>query len=107
MFDVKNEEKLNIRIAVNNYRAFFQIGTQEGFHALPAERANDIESAKQALAYHENFIREKYISNASGIEGLGDAELASNNAAFDALVGGQPETAGGAGSQGGEMEVDG
>jgi paired amphipathic helix protein Sin3a len=106
MFDVKNEEKLNIRIAVNNYRAFFQIGTQEGFHALPAERANNVEAAEQALAHHDEFIKEKYVLAASAVKGLSEADLASGNATFDALIQNQSEKAEGAGVQSGEMDVD-
>lgn len=35
--DVKNEEKLEVRIAVNNYRAFFQPETFESWHSTDAE----------------------------------------------------------------------
>jgi len=108
MFDVKNEEKLNIRIAVNNYRAFFQIGTYEGFHAVPSERAANAEAAEDALAHREAYIKDRLVASSGVMKDMNDEEIGAIDAKFSALVKNDTKEGVKTGNATGEdMEIDG
>lgn len=108
MYDVKNEERLNIRIAVNNYRAFFQIGTYEGFHALPAERAVHTDAAETVRAHRDAFMQENYIAHSEGMKDLPANEVKATEEKFAGLTGeGKGAKAEAKQAEGEGMEVDG
>lgn len=65
--DVKNEERLALRIAVNNFKPFFQAGTWESWHSSLMDRTNGeagIEQAEEVTEYRDDTLKsvilEKY-----------------------------------------------
>lgn len=88
MLDVKSEEKLNIRIAVNNYRSFFQIGTHEGFHALPVERARGVDGAQEVQAVRDDNVRDVAFASAPIIRNASEANVEKRAAEFKQVLDG-------------------
>lgn len=88
--DVKNEEKLNVRIAVNNYRIFFQPDTYESFHATVKDREHGesgIESAVEVREVREDGINEKLLMNNEGMKDLSKQDVEGKNSIFAELIG--------------------
>lgn len=62
--DVKNEEKLSLRISVNNFKAFFQAGTCETWLSTLEERTNGevgIEQAIEVAGYRDDVMKSSFI----------------------------------------------
>jgi paired amphipathic helix protein Sin3a len=109
----KNDERLIMRIAVNNYHAIFQPGTAEGFFEDLRQREGGEEGVKEAeecRIWRDETVREKFVMNNDAMKGLSKEEVEKKNAAFVEVVDGlniQEEMEKKKGDDEGEkMEVD-
>lgn len=62
--DVKNEEKLNVRIAVNNFKPFFQAGTEECWFSGLEDRTNGktgVEQSEEIAGYRDDKVKEDFV----------------------------------------------
>lgn len=62
--DVKNEERLALRIAVNNFKPFFQAGTWESWHSSLLDRTNGeagIEQAVEVTGHRDDALKSTYL----------------------------------------------
>lgn len=88
--DVKNEEKLELRIAINNYKTFFQANSYESFHAKFEERQGsmrDVLIAEHARdTYREDVVKDRYEMNNSGMRDLSKEDVEKKNATFNTLI---------------------
>ena len=87
--DVKNEEKLVMRIAVNNYRIFWTVNSYEGFHASLHLRDGGVEGVKAAEKVREwrtDTLRERYEINHAAMRDLSKDEVEKKNSGFGELV---------------------
>jgi paired amphipathic helix protein Sin3a len=109
--DVKNEERLEIRIAVNNYRAFFQAHSFESWHANLADRERGkagVENAEDIVAHREDVVTENYEMNNAAMKEMSKEAVERKNAAFAELVDTAPASInGGADESIGDVEMDG
>jgi paired amphipathic helix protein Sin3a len=111
----KNEEKLILRIAVNNYHPLFQPGSYEGFFEDLRQREGGeqgVKEAEETRGVRHEVMREKYVMNNLGMKGLSREEVEKRNEDFRLLANGEVKADGEAGGDGGEaegegMEVDG
>ncbi|KAK5116341.1 hypothetical protein LTR85_009313 [Meristemomyces frigidus] len=89
-----NEEKLDLRISVNGYKAVFQPKTQEGFSEPLRERGGDegsIRDAEEDLQHREEVMKDSYLMNNKGMVGMTKEEVEKANEAFATLAGGGAE----------------
>ncbi|KAI5365969.1 putative transcriptional regulatory protein Sin3 [Septoria linicola] len=87
--DIKNEERLELRIAVNNYRTFFQANSFESFHPGLAEREggeSGVRSASDAKEHRLETVKDRYEMNNSGMRDLSKEDVEKKNSAFTSLV---------------------
>lgn len=81
--DVKNEEKLNVRIAVNNFKPFFQAGTGECWFSSLQNRTNGeagIEQAGEVTGYRDDAVLGRF-----------QEEIEDADATFSKVVQGETE----------------
>ena len=110
--NAKNEEKLILRIALNNYHPLFQPGSYEGFFEEFRERAGGkegVEEAEEVKSYREEQVKERYVMNNDGMRDLSREEVEKRNEGFSALAKGDDVLAAkdGVADAGDGMEVDG
>ena len=107
-----NDEKLVLRIAINNYHHLFQPGTAEGFFEDWRQReggAEGIKAAEEVVQVREEQMKEGFLLNLGVMRGLSKVEVERRNEEWTALAEGREVN--GAGVEGGggveAMEVDG
>jgi paired amphipathic helix protein Sin3a len=110
--NAKNEEKLILRIALNNYHPLFQPGSYEGFFEELRERAGGkegVEEAEEVKSYREEQVKERFVMNNDGMRDLSREEVEKRNEGFSALTKGDEVLAkeDGVANAGDGMEVDG
>ena len=87
----KNDEGLVIRIAVNNYHPLFQPGTAEGFFEDMGQREGGEEGVREAegaRSVREEGMKDGFVLNNEGMEGLSKDQVEERNANFVQLSGG-------------------
>lgn len=87
--DVKNEEKLELRIAVNNFHALFQPGTYESWHTNLQDRTGGpqgIEGAEELRTHREEAILENLLMNHGGMKDLSKEDVEGKNTGFADLL---------------------
>lgn len=112
---VKNDERLVLRIAVNNYHPIFQPGTAEGFFEDLKQREGGVEGVKEVEEckhHREEVMKDSFLMNNPGMKGLSKEEVEKRNEEFAVLAGGDEKKAGIAqaeeeGADAEKMEVDG
>ena len=103
--DMKSDERLNVRIAVNNYRAFFQPETHESWHALMRDRdggKTGVEGAEEIHSQREDTMKDTFLINNSGMKDLSKEDVERKNAGFADTVEHGPE---GHNAEGDAMDV--
>lgn len=88
--EVKNEERLEIRIAVNHYKAFFQSNSHETWHASMRDRQRGKEgcvAAQTVFEQREEDVTEKFEMNNAGMKNLSKEDVERKNADFGKLTG--------------------
>jgi paired amphipathic helix protein Sin3a len=101
----RNDERLILRIAVNNYHPIFQPGTAEGFYEDPSERVGGEEGVKiaqDAKGWREERMEEGFVMNHKGMHDVSADVVEKANEAFAEVVDGKA----GSGEAGEKMEVD-
>ncbi|KAK4550250.1 hypothetical protein LTR36_003217 [Oleoguttula mirabilis] len=111
-----NEEKLDIRISVNNYKTVFHPGTQEGFSEPLHERGGDqgsIRDAEEDMQHREEVMKDSFLLNNKLMVGMKKEEVEKANEKFARLAGEPSEVRAEAAAgeeeegEGERMEVDG
>lgn len=105
----KNEEKLNIRIALS-YHMLFEPGTYEGFFEDMRQRdggAEGVKEAEETRLLREEIMGEKFVMNNLGMKGLSREEVEKRNEGFAALASGEVKEVVGAEGKGGDGDGDG
>lgn len=102
----KNQETLNLRIAVNNYHPQFVKNTQEAFFMRGEEREGgekEVRASEETEGERQGLVRERFLLMNEGMKGLSREEVEGRNAEFGRLTG---DREGGA-TAGGGAEEDG
>lgn len=89
IMDVKNEERLEMRVAINNYKIFFTIQTYESFHAsirLRQGGETGVKAAEKIREYRVDTVRERYEINHAAMRDLSKAEVEKKNIEFGKLI---------------------
>ena len=100
-----NDERLIMRIAVNNYHPIFQPGTAEGFFEDMKEREGGEEGVKDAQGneeYRQEKVTEKQSMNNDAMKGLSKDDVEGANAKWMAV---EQNSAAADGME--KMEIDG
>ncbi|EME44313.1 hypothetical protein DOTSEDRAFT_71974 [Dothistroma septosporum NZE10] len=112
ILDVKNEEKLEVRVAVNNYKAQFAPSTFEAFYSRLAEREKGkegVEAAEEVHSMREESVMDKFLMMNDGMRDVSKEDVERVNANFGVLVETGAEAEGndeGAADEEEGMEVD-
>ncbi|KAK3719152.1 Transcriptional regulatory protein sin3 [Vermiconidia calcicola] len=105
-----NDERLILRIAVNNYHPIFQPGTAEGFFEDMRQRQggeHGVQEAEGMQYYRAEAMMDGFLMNNPGMKGLSKEEVEKRNEEFAALAEGRELSAVAAGDHDGEeMDVD-
>ena len=107
---VKNDERLVLRIAVNNYHPIFQPGTAEGFFEDLKQREGGEEGVKEAEVcklHREEAVKEVFVMNNTGMKGLSKEEVEKRNEEFGVLASGVEKKVEGEKAKAMEMEGEG
>lgn len=91
----QSEEKLDIRISVNGYKAVFQPKSQEAFSEPLRERGGDersVRDAEEDLQHREEVMKDSYLMNNKGMVGMTKEDVERANEAFAKLAGSGAET---------------
>jgi paired amphipathic helix protein Sin3a len=88
--EVKNEERLQLRIAVNNYKAFFQKDTYESWYVPTAEEREGgergVERAELARGERDEVVLDRFVRFNGAMEGLAREGVEGVNEKWKALV---------------------
>ncbi|KXS98156.1 hypothetical protein AC579_9993 [Pseudocercospora musae] len=88
-FDSRNEEKLKIRIAVNNYRAFFQAESFETWTVNDGDRSGGEQGEKDAQELHdhrEETLMDRFVNMNSAMKEKSREDVEKANSSFGELV---------------------
>lgn len=86
----KNQETLNLRVAVNNYRAVFAPNTAEAFLLPRGEREGgekEVRDARETGVEREVGVRERFVLMNEGMKGLSREEVEGRNGRWAGLSG--------------------
>ena len=98
----RNDERLIMRIAVNNYHPIFQPGTAEGFYEEDPQREGGGEGVKMAVEAAKERELEKFVARNEVTKGLSEEVVREADEVFDKKVGTNENE-----GVGESMEVDG
>lgn len=86
----QNEEKLVVRIAVNNYHPLFQPGTAEGFFEDMKQRQDGetgVKDAEEARGTRAESMTDGFVMMNAGMRGLSKEEVEKRNEEFERRAG--------------------
>lgn len=102
---MKNDERLVVRVAVNNYKSIFHPNSEESFHAsLPRQERGEegVEAADSLRGQRDDEIMDKFVRVNEAMKDMSTENVESANSSFSALI----EKGSGAQEEGEGMEVD-